>query len=164
MSKNKSLTTFDEIVEKVLEYEGGYINDPDDPGKETKYGISKKHNPKIDIRNLTVDQAKEIYHKKYWIPNKCDSLPSHLRHLYFDSCVNQGAAKATKVLQKAINNKSTSIVKVDGKIGPKTIAASQDLELDRAKAYRIKSYVHVISFNPRLEKYFYGWFRRVIEI
>jgi len=159
-----NLTTFEEIIEKVLDHEGGYVNDPVDPGKETKYGISQKFNPKIDIKNLTVDQAKEIYYKKYWTPNKCDQLPSHLRHFYFDTCVNQGAIKAIKILQRAVNNKSLTIIKVDGKIGPKTIAASQDLELDRAKAYRIKAYIHTITFNPRLEKYFYGWFRRVLEI
>ena len=52
-------TTFDEIIEKVLEHEGGYVNDPDDLGGETKYGITKRFYPDVDIKNLTIDGAKE---------------------------------------------------------------------------------------------------------
>jgi len=159
-----SLTTFEEIIEKVLEDEGGYVYDSDDPGGETNFGISKKAYPTTDIKNLTKDQAKTIYHQDYWRPNKCDSLSSHLRHLYFDSCINQGAVKAVKILQNAVNSKADTVLKVDGKLGPKTLAATQNLELDRAKAYRIKAYVHIISFNPRLNKYFYGWYKRVLAI
>ena len=51
---------FNEIIEKVLEHEGGYVNDPKDLGGETKYGITKRFYPDIDIKNLTIEQAKEI--------------------------------------------------------------------------------------------------------
>ena len=51
-------TTFDQVIDRVLAHEGGYVNDPDDPGGETKYGISKKAYPKIDIKNLTKEEAK----------------------------------------------------------------------------------------------------------
>ena len=51
---------FYEIIEGVIEKEGGYVNDPDDPGGETKYGISKKAFPKEDIKNLTIVRAKDI--------------------------------------------------------------------------------------------------------
>jgi hypothetical protein len=59
-------TTFEEIIEIVLEHEGGYVNDPDDAGGETKYGIAKRWYPDVDIKNLTKEQAKKIYHTDYW--------------------------------------------------------------------------------------------------
>ena len=66
---------FEEIIEQVLEHEGGYVNDPDDPGGETKFGIAKKFNPDVDIKNLTKEGAKEIYRQKYWNPSKADKVP-----------------------------------------------------------------------------------------
>ena len=75
------LDTFEEIIDKVIEHEGGYVNDPDDPGGETKYGIAKKSNPDVDIKNLTIEQAKEIYWDKYWVPNKVDKVPSQLKYI-----------------------------------------------------------------------------------
>ena len=54
-------TTFNEIIEKVLEHEGGYVNDPHDAGGETNYGIAKRWYPNVDIKNLTKEQAKKIY-------------------------------------------------------------------------------------------------------
>ena len=79
-------TTFDEIIEKVLEHEGGYVNDPDDAGGETNYGIAKRWYPNVDIKNLTKEQAKKIYHTDYWRRGKCDEVPPQLRHIYFDMC------------------------------------------------------------------------------
>ena len=96
-------TTFNEIIEIVLEHEGGYVNDPDDAGGETKYGIAKRWYPNVDIKNLTKEQAKHIYHTDYWKPAKCDSVPPKLRHIYFDMCVNFGRRGAVKVLQQAAN-------------------------------------------------------------
>ena len=83
-------TTFNEIIEVVLEHEGGYVNDPDDAGGETKYGIAKRWYPNVDIKNLTKEEAKKIYHMDYWNPAKCNEVPKHLRHIYFDMCVNFG--------------------------------------------------------------------------
>ena len=55
------LTEFNDIIEVVLHHEGGYVNDPDDPGGETNFGIAKRSHPDVDIKNLTKDGAKEIY-------------------------------------------------------------------------------------------------------
>jgi lysozyme family protein len=96
---------FYEIIEDVIEKEGGYVNDPDDPGGETKYGISKKAFPKEDIKNLTIVRAKDIYYTKYWKPSKAYLIPDELQHIYFDMCVNFGIIGAGKVLQRAINGK-----------------------------------------------------------
>jgi lysozyme family protein len=64
------LTQFDDIIEVVLEHEGGYVNDPQDPGGETNFGVAKRSHPDVDIKNLTKDGAKEIYYQDYWIKNR----------------------------------------------------------------------------------------------
>ena len=107
------LVEFDEIIEVVLHHEGGYVNDPDDPGGETNFGIAKRSHPDVDIANLTKDGAKEIYKEHYWDKNKVEDLPANLRHIYFDMCVNQGKGRAVKILQRAANAKGADLV-VDG--------------------------------------------------
>ena len=113
MSEKTQLTTFNKIIEVVLQHEGGYVNDPDDLGGETKYGITKRFYPDVDIKNLTKEQAKHIYHTDYWRRAKCDEVPPYLRHIYFDMVVNFGQSGAVKVLQRAANAKNKEkIVKI----------------------------------------------------
>jgi hypothetical protein len=151
------------ILDKVIEHEGGYLNDPDDPGGETKYGIAKKSNPDVDIKNLTIEEAKKIYWEKYWVPNKVDKVPSQLKYIYYDMCVNMGRSNSVKVLQSAANQKGANIA-VDGGIGPNTLKAIDNLELERARAFRVKYYADLCSAKPTLLKYYYGWFRRSLEV
>ena len=161
--KDKILTSFDDIIEVVLEHEGGYVNDPKDPGGETNFGIAKRSHPDVDIKNLTKEGAKEIYKEVYWDGNKVDSLSDDLKHIYFDMCVNQGRGRAVKILQKAANAKGADL-KVDGGMGPKTIAAMNGVELDRVRAYRVKYYADLVTRKPDLEKFYFGWFRRALEV
>ena len=97
--EKQEMSKFDEIIEVVLEHEGGYVNDPKDPGGETNYGIAKRSHPDVDIKNLTKEGAKEIYKEVYWDKNKVESLPEELWHIYFDMCVNQGKSRAVKIIQ-----------------------------------------------------------------
>ena len=157
------LVNFDDIIEVVLHHEGGYVNDPDDPGGETNFGIAKRSHPDVDIANLTKDGAKEIYKEHYWDRNKVESLSEDLRHIYFDMCVNQGRGRAVKILQKAANAKGADL-KVDGGMGPKTIAAMDGVELQRVRAYRVKYYADLVTRKPDLEKFYFGWFRRALEV
>ena len=159
------LVNFDEIIEVVLHHEGGYVNDPKDPGGETNFGIAKRSHPDVDIKNLTEHGAKEIYKAHYWDKNKVESLPLQLRHIYFDMCVNQGKGRAVKILQRAANAKGAEL-KVDGGLGPKTIGAISDsnVELDRVRAYRIKYYADLVTRRPELEKFYFGWFKRGLEV
>ena len=157
------MKTFDEIIEKVLEHEGGYVNDPKDLGGETKYGITKRFYPDVDIKNLTIEQAKDIYKSDYWDKNKVESLPQNLWHIYFDMCVNMGKRTAVKVLQRAAVNKGRDI-EVDGGLGPMTIGALKGVELDRVRAFRVKYYVDLITARPEQEKFYLGWFRRATEV
>ena len=157
------LTTFDEIIEITLHHEGGYVHDPKDLGGETNFGIAGRFYPDVDIKNLTKEGAKEIYKKDYWDKNKVDDLPENLKHIYFDMCVNQGKGTAVKVLQRATNAKGADLA-VDGGMGPKTIAAMDGVELDRVRAYRIKYYADLVTRKPDLEKFYFGWFRRGLEV
>ena len=157
------MKSFKEIIEKVLEHEGGYVNDPKDLGGETKYGITKRFYPDVDIKNLTIEQATEIYKKDYWDKNRVESLPQNLWHIYFDMCVNMGKRTAVKVLQRAAVNRGRDI-EVDGGLGPATIGALKGVELDRVRAFRVKYYVDLITARPEQEKFFLGWFRRATEV
>ena len=157
------LVEFDDIIEVVLHHEGGYVNDPDDPGGETNFGIAKRSHPDVDIANLTKDGAKEIYKEHYWDRNKVESLPEELRHIFFDMCVNQGRGRAVKILQRAANAKGAEL-KVDGGLGPKTIAAMDGVELKRVRAYRVKYYADLVTRKPDLEKFYFGWFKRALEV
>jgi lysozyme family protein len=157
------LKTFEEIIEVVLEHEGGYVNDPKDPGGETNFGIAKRSNPDVDIKNLTKAEATLIYKTEYWDKNKVESLPEELWHIYFDCCVNMGKSRAVKILQQAANGKGAGL-KVDGGLGPMTIGALKGVELERVRAYRIKYYADLVTRKPDLEKFYFGWFRRGLEV
>ena len=157
------MKNFDEIIEQVLEHEGGYVNDPKDLGGETKYGITKRFYPELNIKELTIEKAKQIYKQDYWDKNKVESLPQNLWHIYFDMCVNMGKRTAVKVLQRAAVNKGRDI-EVDGGLGPMTIGALMGVELDRVRAFRVKYYVDLITARPEQEKFYLGWFRRATEV
>ena len=114
--KDKILTSFDDIIEVVLEHEGGYVNDPKIQSGETNFGTAKRSHPDVDIKNLTKEGAKEIYKEVYWDGNKVESHSEDLRHIYFDMCVNQGRGRAVKILQRTANAKGAGL-KVDGGLG-----------------------------------------------
>lgn len=154
---------FDDIIEKVIESEGGYSNDRDDAGGETKYGISKRAFPHVDIENLTINEAKELYHEHYWKASKAFLIPDRLLYIYFDMVVNFGQRGAGRVLQQAINGKYPDSVEVDGRVGPKTLAAIKDLEPQRLVAYRVLKFARIVIKKPSQEKFWYGWFRRAVN-
>ncbi len=155
--------TFDILVKKVLKHEGGYVNDPSDPGGETKYGISKRAFPNLDIKNLTEEQAILIYYDEYWLDAKVDKLPDELHEIYFDMVVNMGKSRAIKILQESCNHKAKKqLLKVDGRIGPKTIGASKKVEQTRVQSFRVKYYANLVERKPTLMKYWYGWYKRAL--
>jgi hypothetical protein len=165
IEEKEEMSKFDEIIEVVLEHEGGYVNDPKDPGGETNFGIAKRSHPDVDIKNLTKEGAKEIYKEVYWDKNKVESLPEELWHIYFDMCVNQGKSRAVKIIQRAVNGKGGSLT-VDGGMGPMTISAigKSRVELDRVRSYRVKYYADLVTRKPELERFYFGWFKRALEV
>lgn len=156
--------TFEEIIPEVLKREGGYVNDPDDRGGETRYGISKRSYPDINIKELTVSKATKIYLEDYWIPSKAEKLPEDIRADYFDSVVNHGQGNAVKILQRAVNSTGSPKIAVDGRIGRNTIRESERLKKSRFQAFRTLFYSEIVNKNRSQEKYWYGWFKRAVGI
>ncbi len=159
-------STFGEIVTEVLKHEGGYVDDALDKGGQTKYGISKRAHPDVEIKDLTVEDAISIYREHYWKPSKAERLPEKLRAPYFLFLVNAGQGNAVKVLQRACNGKNGKgeQIAVDGRIGRMTIRASQKLEKDRLKAYIVLYYAKIIHRNSTQERFWYGWFKRALDL
>ena len=112
--------SFERVIGIVLEHEGGYVNDPVDPGGETNYGISKRAYPDIDIGALTREQAKAIYRRDYWDRLTLDRLETDpmLRGSMFDMAVNSGPLRAVELLQRAANAFLISQITEDGRMGP----------------------------------------------
>lgn len=96
------MSFFDPAFAIVVGIEAGYVNDPTDPGGETKYGISKRAYPNEDIPNLTLDRAKVLYQRDYWNKANCDALTWEMALITFDCAVNQGTGFATSLHAKSI--------------------------------------------------------------
>jgi len=145
----------DLAIDAVLAHEGGYVDDPNDPGGATKYGISNRVYSDVDISKLTKDDARDIYLNDYWHKMRCDELPSGLDLLVFDAAVNQGAGTAAIMLQQAIG------ARVDGIIGPRTMDRAQlgnpEPAIRELVALRGVRYGNTATF-PRFGL---GWMRRL---
>ena len=97
------MDNFDRSIEFVLKWEGGYTNDTRDSGGETKYGISKRAYPMLDIKNLALEDAKLIYLKDYWEKAGCDTLEWPMCLVVFDTAVNMGVSRAKGFSERASN-------------------------------------------------------------
>ena len=153
---------FDNAFNLLMDIEGGYVNDADDTGGETKYGISKTSYPNEDIPNLTIERAKEIYKRDYWDRCKCDQLPDCLSIAVFDFAVNSGDKIAIKKLQKALS------VTVDGVIGNQTIGAANRINprvaLENYINARYEYIEYIISRWPKKKKFKKGWINRIERV
>lgn len=138
----------------IIEIEGGYANDPDDPGGETKYGISKRAYPDEPIAGLTLERAREIYIRDYWNACRCNELPAPLDLLVFDCGVNQGVGAAIGLLQKSLGIKS------DGVMGPVTLAHANDNSPTLAAHYLAERALRYAA-NGNFGKYGPGWMKRL---
>jgi lysozyme family protein len=129
--------SFSKIFEFTMAWEGWseITNDPDDPGGLTKYGLSKKYNPDLDIANLTLDEAMKVYKKRYWEPVAL-SADDGLNMAAFDTAVNCGVPTVKKWLK--------GVTDYNGLL-----------------AFRVSRYSRLIEQNHKLEKYLKGWTNRV---
>jgi lysozyme family protein len=91
---------FDRAMEFVIEWEGGFVDHPEDPGGATNFGISSRaHNLTYEqVKSLTLEQAKEIYYREYWLKAKCDTLKWPMNLILFDTAVNVGVNRAVSWL------------------------------------------------------------------
>jgi len=146
------MTKFERLIPIILRNEGGYINDPNDPGGETNYGISKRRYPYLDIPTLTRDEAIEIYQHDYW-QDEFEEIEDNNAALHiFDMCVNAGQYRAVRLAQKVAHCYE------DGLMGPATVKAVNNSVgfVDHYKHARIRFYQGLN--NPHFLK---GWINRV---
>lgn len=152
------MNNFDKAFDLLVGVEGGYVNDPRDPGGETKYGITKRTYPAVDIAGLTLDDAKLMYVTDFWMPAHCAALPWPLCLFVFDAAVNQGVGAAVKLLQKSLGTVQ------DGVIGNNTLTALQRAEQKELCAMfmadRALRYVGTRNFDT----YGRGWFKRLFIV
>lgn len=160
---------FDKAFELTIDHEGGFTQNHKDPGnwtggkvgvginKGTKYGIAANSYPNEDIKNLTIDRAKQIYKRDYWDKAKCDQLPNGLRFHVFDVSVNSGVSRGIKTLQQALG------VSSDGIIGNQTISSANSQNqgdvLFKFYSFRIAFYTSLSTFGT----FGKGWMNRVSE-
>lgn len=144
--RDSQYNKFYKSVQFVLKWEvgsapnGGYTNDPDDPGGETKFGIAKRYHPNEDIKNLTEERAAYLYWYEYWLPSNANSLEYPLCTLIFDTAINCGVARA------------------------KQFWTTNPLDVDSFLSNRTMFYVQKIKETPRKQKYLGGWMARINDL
>lgn len=174
------MANFTQSLQLILQNEGGYVNDPKDPGGETFKGIARKMNPTwagwklFDAqkkqpnfpKNLTaiadLNTAIEIFYKSnYWDKVKGDDLQDQsVANSIFDFAVNAGVSVSSKLAQEVVK------AKADGVIGKATIAAINNTAPDYFLALftvaKINRYISIVEAKPTSKKFFYGWIRRAV--
>jgi lysozyme family protein len=148
--------TFDEAVEFVLEHEGEYSDDPADTGGRTKFGISQRAYPDLDIPNLARGEAVEILRRDYWEKCRCSELPAGLDLLVFDAAVNQGPGAAARMLQKVLR------VAQDGIVGAITIRAAHSFDANVRQEF-IARRAYQYALVPQVMRMGLGWYRRLAD-
>jgi lysozyme family protein len=145
-------------------------NVPGDAGGCTKYGIDAADHPHLDIRDLTLDQATAIYRDGEWTQCRCDDLPTGIDTAVFDCAVNNGVHVAGILLQRAVSACGHTI-SVDGKIGPKTVAAAAAVckvskwgLLNHMLELRRQHYADIVLLHPGDGEFLHGWLNRVNDL
>ena len=152
---------FNQAIKVVLANEGGYSNNPADPGAETNFGISKRSYPSLDIRNLTQDAAAEIYRHDYWLYGDLNNQDIATKLL--DMSVNMGISRAVILCQMALNDIGEHCG-VDGKWGPNTEGAINSADgvilLPEIRTHQSMYYTNLVAQKPELYQFLRGWLRR----
>ncbi len=157
------MADFEKAVTKTLIREGGakVVNVPNDPGGLTKYGISKRAYPNLDIANLTEEEAKAIYKRDYWDRIKGDLIEDQaVAENIFDTAVNMGVRTASRLVQLTVD------VTPDGIIGKETLKAINKADaksfLTEFTLAKIARYAHLCNKNKSLSKFLLGWINRAL--
>jgi len=148
---------FETIFNRLIGHEGGYSNNPADPGGETNWGISKRSYPNVNIKKLTREGARVIYKKDFWDRISAGKLPDSVAYQVFDFAVNSGIETAIRYLQRAIG------VADDGHWGPTSYAAMAKIsESDVLMLLNAER----LDFMTRLKNWpnaSRGWARRIAQ-
>ena len=165
--------TFDTAMKWVFVHEGGYSTDRNDPGnwtggkvgkgtlKGTKYGISAKAYPKLDIKGLSQDDARALYKRDYWDKVQGDKLPAGLDSVAFDGAINSGPSQSAKWIQRSVG------APADGIIGEQTLKAVDEAARRNEEKLIGNACGQRLAFMKSLstwKRYGKGWKRRVDEV
>lgn len=146
---------FDDAFERVVGHEGGYVNNPKDPGGETKYGITKRTYPKENIKAMTLDRAKAIYRRDFWDKARCGELPWPVSFNVFDGAVNSGIGNSVRWLQRAAG------VADDGIFGPITLGACLQADPIALSALYNAHRLFFMTDLSTFKTFGKGWARRI---
>ncbi len=160
----------------VIANEGTRVSrHPADRGGTSKYGISARSHPGLDIENLTLEQAQGIYEREYWVPSRAGEIvATRISTKYFDAYVNVGARRAGTVLQEVLNFFTPGACVVDGSVGSKTLTAIQEFTDKRGLdtltfilAYGARlweTYRSLVATDPKQAAFGRGWTARCFRI
>lgn len=142
------------MIARLIEREGGYVHHPQDPGGETKYGISKRSYPDLDIPSLSLQQARDIYERDFYKRFSLDRVSDpRAAEWLMDWLVHSGAG-AIRHIQRELD------VEVDGRIGPETLTALNRLpDAQDILRWRLKFLVK-LTRHPFIG----GWINRLIKL
>jgi len=165
-TKTDASTNFVHCLDIVFKEEGGYTNDPNDPGGPTNFGITladlkewrNKDVTAEDVKNMSKAEAQEIYRSKYWNPMQCGDLPNGIDLEVFDFGVNAGIRTAVKVLQTVIG------VTADGSVGPITIAAKAADTRATVQAFSQRRLDYYRSLTKEWPHFGTGWTNRTNSV
>lgn len=153
------MARFEDAIKLTLIHEGGYVNNPADPGGETNMGITKRDHPNEDIKNMTVERATEIYREGYWKKHYSEIDSQAIANKLFDLGVLFGVGKAVRMLQRTLE------VTQDGIFGLNTLAAVNQADEDSLLAdYKTNLITHttnIAAYNPALRIFLRGWANRI---
>jgi lysozyme family protein len=152
--------------EMVLKHEGGFVNNPKDPGGMTNLGVTKKvweefvgrEVDEAEMRALTPDAVKPLYKKNYWDKIRGDYLPSGVDYAAYDLAVNSGTGRAAKYLQQIAG------VPADGLIGPQSIEAIKACPAEEVVDALCDMRLDFLKRLPTWSTFGKGWERRVVEV
>lgn len=152
------------IIARTIGIEGGYVNDPIDRGGETCWGISKRSYPHIDIKNLTLDGAFDIYERDYYNKLHLERINSvRVRWKVFDVAVNCGGKTAIRMLQKA-----AGVNRVDGILGNQTAmcvnAQTASAIIDMMVGQLYVYYADIVERDKSQSRFYHGWLRRAADV
>lgn len=157
---------FEQCLAFVLKHEGGYVNNPRDPGGRTNLGVTQKvweewvGHPvdEAAMRALGPQDVAPLYKKNYWDKIKGDQLPAGVDYACFDFAVNSGVGRAAKTLQKAVG------VSADGAIGPATMDAVEKANHRDLATEICDLRLKFLQGLPTFPTFGKGWTRRVEEV
>lgn len=164
---------FERSLKLVLQHEGKFSNDPQDPGGVTMEGIIQRvYDAYRDSKNLDrrplrpsmygrqdwIQERDEIYRKNYWNKVRADDLPSGIDYAVFDGAVNSGPYQASKWLQRALG------VEGDGIIGPITLKAAKEADPTAIIAKLSDNRLDMLKRLRTWERFGRGWSTRVADV